>query len=70
MLRRYRFRQTSVLAQAIDDTTGDHQITGAFLQNMGARHNIKEGGKDSWTMDQYWEGPPWRLRKGVKPGRI
>jgi hypothetical protein len=68
MLRdsRFRFRNTRKLADAIGDTTPDEAVTRHILVKMGAEHNTKDDGKDSWQMRKYWEdtpGPPWRLKK-------
>jgi hypothetical protein len=73
MLRnpRYRFRNTTKLANAIGDTTPDQAITRHILVKMGADHNTKDDGKDTWQMKKYWEdtsGPPWKLKANCKPG--
>ena len=73
MLRnpRWRLRETTTLAAEINDTTDDYKITRTLLRQMGASHNHKPGGKDTWWMRKYWEQTPggsWKLKKKVKPG--
>jgi len=52
---RFRFRETSRLATRIDDKTTGHVVTRALLRGMGAYHNTKENGRDTWSMLDYWE---------------
>lgn len=76
----HRFREVATLAAAIGDETKDHAITKELLKHMGAKHNKRPGGRDTWWMPKYWEqdaagsgtsdGGKWKLRKGIKPARL
>jgi len=69
----HRFRSIEALSRAIHDTAADQRITVYLLQSLGARGNVRPGGEDSWTKDNYWDRNPdgtWRLKNGVPPGRF